>query len=275
MICDEPSRARRLVQAQILNLLEDMKERYGLTLLFIAHDLAVVKNISDRCRDVPRQDLRGRGSERDVCRAVATVHRGTALGRPRAGSRGRAVGVEPVRDLPSPLDPPSGCHFRTRCRAPPALCAESEPRIGRCERGISWPATSRRRPLRDERRHSGKTLFINGRGQRRSFARAANRPPVVTDRAAHLSGRPKGTRMTASACHPTTPRVAAAVRRRPGPGWAVTPADHPGGATPESFGAVCGRRRGSESGSDDGDGVPAPFWHGPCSCSEHSTGAGS
>ncbi|MBM4512443.1 ATP-binding cassette domain-containing protein [Rhodococcus hoagii] len=132
MICDEPVSALDVsVQAQILNLLEDMKERYGLTLLFIAHDLAVVKNISDRVVVMYLGKICEVADPNEMYVApLPPVHRGTALGRPRAGSEVAPSESSLSGDLPSPLDPPSGCPLPDPVpRARAALCAESEPRI--------------------------------------------------------------------------------------------------------------------------------------------------
>ena len=119
IICDEPVSALDVsVQAQILNLLEDMKERYGLTLVFIAHDLAVVKNVSDRVVVM----YLGK-----VCEVGAARRRSTRS--PRTRTPRRCSTSIPVPDptvtaptatalageIPSPIAPPSGCRFRTRC----------------------------------------------------------------------------------------------------------------------------------------------------------------
>jgi peptide/nickel transport system ATP-binding protein len=132
IICDEPVSALDVsVQAQILNLLQDMKTRYGLTLIFIAHDLAVVKNVSDR---VVVMYL---GKICEVCNPdelyEAPAHPYTAallsaipIPDPAITPKERAgVGGE----IPSPLAPPSGCRFRTRCPRADAKCAEEEPQI--------------------------------------------------------------------------------------------------------------------------------------------------
>ena len=120
IICDEPVSALDVsVQAQILNLLEDMKARYGLTLIFIAHDLAVVKNVSDRvavmylgklCEVAARRALREPGPP--LHRSPARRHPGARPEREPATARSLAA------ILPSPIDPPSGCRFRTRCPRP-------------------------------------------------------------------------------------------------------------------------------------------------------------
>ncbi|MCP4960067.1 MAG: ATP-binding cassette domain-containing protein [Actinomycetia bacterium] len=132
LICDEPVSALDVsVQAQILNLLEDLKERYNLTLVFIAHDLAVVKNISDRVA------VMYLGKMCEVAEANTLyeepAHPYTALLIDSVPEPDPAVEIDTEMvedgDLPSPINPPSGCRFRTRCPIATDLCAAEEPGI--------------------------------------------------------------------------------------------------------------------------------------------------
>jgi peptide/nickel transport system ATP-binding protein len=124
------------VQAQILNLLEDLKDRYGLTLVFITHDLAVVKNISDRvavmylgkvCEVADPELLYSRPAHPYTAALVASI----PVPDPAAVDRsaGPAVSRGLAGELPSPLNPPSGCRFRTRCPRAQDLCAAEEPQV--------------------------------------------------------------------------------------------------------------------------------------------------
>jgi peptide/nickel transport system ATP-binding protein len=138
IICDEPVSALDVsVQAQIINLLEDMKARYGLTLVFIAHDLAVVKNISDRVAVMYLGKLCEVGSP-DLIYSSPAHHYTSALldaiPEPDPSQRGRQV-TTLAGELPSPLDPPSGCRFRTRCPRAEPYCAEAEPELREVEPG--------------------------------------------------------------------------------------------------------------------------------------------
>ena len=130
IICDEPVSALDVsVQAQILNLLEDMKQRYQLTMVFIAHDLAVVKNVSDRVAVMYLGKLCEVGTPDDLYAQPAHPYTAALLAAipvPDPGSHAedaRVLGGE----IPSNTDPPSGCRFRTRCPKAQARCAEEEP----------------------------------------------------------------------------------------------------------------------------------------------------
>jgi peptide/nickel transport system ATP-binding protein len=134
IICDEPVSALDVsVQAQILNLLEDMKERYRLTLVFVAHDLAVVKNVSDRvavmylgkmCEIGPPDAMYAQPAHPYTAALLAAIPVPDPAVDPGATQH---LGGE----LPSPLDPPSGCRFRTRCPRAHEVCAQVEPQMQR------------------------------------------------------------------------------------------------------------------------------------------------
>jgi peptide/nickel transport system ATP-binding protein len=129
VICDEPVSALDVsIRAQILNLLEDMKRRYGLTLLFIAHDLAVVKAVSDRiavmylgrlCEVGPTEQLFARPAHPYTALLLDAIPVPDPTVRPAANV--------PVGEPPSPIAPPSGCRFRTRCPRADGVCAAETP----------------------------------------------------------------------------------------------------------------------------------------------------
>ena len=129
VICDEPVSALDVsVQAQIVNLLAEMKQRYGLTLLFIAHDLAVVKQVSDRVIVMYLgKTCEVAGSDRLF---EAPAHPYTAAlieAIPNPDPRAPIGEAALAGEVPSPVDPPSGCRFRTRCPRATERCAAEEP----------------------------------------------------------------------------------------------------------------------------------------------------
>ena len=129
IICDEPVSALDVsVQAQILNLLEEMKEKYGLTLVFIAHDLAVVKNVSDRVAVMYLGKICEVADPDTLYENPAHPYSQLLLSAiPHPDPLIDAHVPQVAVDLPSPVDPPSGCRFRTRCPLAQDRCANEEP----------------------------------------------------------------------------------------------------------------------------------------------------
>jgi peptide/nickel transport system ATP-binding protein len=131
VICDEPVSALDVsIRAQILNLLEEMKTRYGLTLLFIAHDLAVVKAVSDRVAVMYLGRLCEVGPSEQLFATPA--HPYTALlieAIPVPDPDVRPAESVAVGEPPSPVAPPSGCRFRTRCPRADQRCRDEVPEL--------------------------------------------------------------------------------------------------------------------------------------------------
>jgi len=132
LICDEPVSALDVsVQAQILNLLRDLKAEYGLTLVFIAHDLAVVKNVSDVVAVMYLGKLCEVAAPDDLYANAA--HPYTTLLLKSIPEPDPAVVIDVSMDqageIPSSIDPPSGCRFRTRCPQASERCVNEEPQM--------------------------------------------------------------------------------------------------------------------------------------------------
>ena len=142
IICDEPVSALDVsVQAQILNLLEDMKAEYQLTLIFIAHDLAVVKNVSDRVAVMYLGKMCEVADPDALYDAPAHPYTAALLSSiPVPDPAVRPEDRDTIKgELPSPIAPPSGCRFRTRCPNADDRCVQMEPIMRRVE-GDHWVA---------------------------------------------------------------------------------------------------------------------------------------
>jgi peptide/nickel transport system ATP-binding protein len=130
IICDEPVSSLDVsVQGQILNLLKDLRSSYGLTMIFISHDLAVVNNISDRVVVMYLGKLCEIAAPDDLYTRPRHPYTATLLDTIPERHDPDAARITVHRELPSPLNPPSGCRFRTRCPRAEAICAEEEPTI--------------------------------------------------------------------------------------------------------------------------------------------------
>jgi peptide/nickel transport system ATP-binding protein len=131
VVADEPVSALDVsIRSQVLNLMKRLQETHGLTYVVISHDLAVVKYVADRIGVMYLGKMVEMGSGEDIYRRAA--HHYTAgliatIPEPDPAVERAKVSVGITGELPSPVNPPSGCRFRTRCPAAQQLCAEEEP----------------------------------------------------------------------------------------------------------------------------------------------------